>query len=103
MGSLFGRLISTFILFAPSTYLATDRKSAMNKSLHNYLWRNGHLAEGEYLDPSALKCKLIFVCIQLAFTVVTITYIPILFYSYAASCVYLGNMTIGIAYPYELC
>ena len=63
----------------------------MNKAIHNYLRSKGFLGEGEFLDPATLKCKLMFVMIQLAYTVVTILHVPMLYYSYTLSCVYLGQ------------
>jgi len=71
-------------------YLASDRKSAMNKSLHNFAWKKGFLPKGEHLDPNTIQCKLIFVLIQFLFTLMTISYVPFLYFSYGFSCIYLA-------------
>ena len=67
----------------------------MNKAVHSYLRSKGFLGEGEFLDPATLKCKLMFVMIQLAYTVITILHVPMLYYSYTLSCVYLGEYICG--------
>ena len=72
------------------TYLAQDRKSSTNKAMHKFLRQKGVLAEGEFLDPDTWKCKAMFILIQLGYTIVTILHVPLLYYSYSLSCVYLG-------------
>jgi len=71
-------------------YLAQDRKSSTNKAMHKFLRQKGVLAEGEFLDPDTWKCKAMFILIQLGYTIVTILHVPLLYYSYSLSCVYLA-------------
>ena len=70
-------------------YLTRDRKNPLVNRVTKACAGYGLINEGECLDPDTNLAKVVFVCCQMVYSLVTILHTNILYRSYMISCMYI--------------
>ena len=70
-------------------YLTRDRKNPIVNRVTKICAKHGLVKEGECLDPETNLAKVVFVCSQMIYTILTILHTNLLYTSYIISCIYI--------------
>ena len=70
-------------------YLTRDRKNPLVNRVTQSCAKYGLVKEGECLDPDTNLAKVVFVCCQMIYSLLTILHTNLLYRSYMTSCIYI--------------